>query len=119
MFHEIEILCFMLSQYDFIKDTFYFNYFTGKRIYQTKLTKHNCKNFFQDVFKFAQAVMIIKFSENLKVKSFGNLIFKLDMAHRTILRYRTILRLTIQSCPLFAKVMQNLISMQTLKREIA
>ena len=119
MFHEIEILCFMLSQYDCIKDTFYFNYFTGKRIYQTKLTKHNCKNFFHDVFKFAQAVMIIKFSENLKVKSFGNLIFKLDVAHRTILRYRTILRLTIQSCPLFAKVMQNLISMQTLKREIA
>ena len=63
--------------------------------------------------------MIIKFSENLKVKSFGNLIFNLDVAHRTILRYRTILPFTIQSGPLFAKVKQNLISLQTLKREIA
>ena len=60
-----------------------------------------------------------KISENLKVKSFGNLIFKLDVAHRTILRYKTILSLTIQSSLLFEKVKQILILMQTLKRDIA
>ena len=35
---------------------------------------------FQDVFKFTRAVMFIEFSENLTVKSIGNLIFKLDVA---------------------------------------
>ena len=35
---------------------------------------------FQDIFKFTLAVMIIEFSENLTVKSIGNLIFKLDLA---------------------------------------
>ena len=35
---------------------------------------------FQDVFNFARVVMIIEFSENLTLKSIGNLIFKLDVA---------------------------------------
>ena len=34
---------------------------------------------FQDVFKFTRAVNVIKFLENLTVKSIGNLIFKLDV----------------------------------------
>ena len=35
---------------------------------------------FEDVFKFTGAVMMINFSENLTVKSIGNLICKLDAA---------------------------------------
>ena len=71
---------------------------------------------FQDVFKFTRAVNVIKFLENLTVQSIGNLIFKLDVVQYRILRYITILRLAVQSCPLLRRLCKTLFDEKHLEK---
>ena len=49
-----------MSQYDVIKETFYLDYFIGKRIMQ-QIIKNNCHYIFQHLFSFTRAGMMGKF----------------------------------------------------------